>query len=62
MARYEDNFGYHDVVDDEDAAFYTHLVQNSEAKRCVRCKKEVLLLPERDMCARCAEALEFGGE
>jgi hypothetical protein len=59
--EYEDNFGYWDIVDSDELAFYHHVRNASVRHVCKRCKETVLLMPDRTMCARCCEALEFGG-
>jgi hypothetical protein len=60
--RYEDNFGFYDLVDSDELAFFHHIRNTSVPKKCVRCKEKVKLLPCNKMCGRCAEALEFGAE
>jgi hypothetical protein len=61
-ATYEDNFGFYDLKADElEAAFMAHVKASSRATKCRRCRKAVRLLPKRTHCARCLEALEFGG-
>ena len=44
-ALYEDNFGFYAVNDDpEELAFFLHIKEQSIAKKCVRCKKKVVLV------------------
>jgi hypothetical protein len=60
---YEDNFGFYDVEGDPDeAAFMAHVKASSVALICDRCLEPVRLMPGRTRCARCIEAIEFGGQ
>jgi hypothetical protein len=60
--EYEDNFGYWDIPDSDELAFYHHVRNASVPRVCTRCHSTVLLMPSNTMCARCCEALEFGGD
>jgi hypothetical protein len=60
--NYEPNFGFYDLDIEDEMEFFCHVKANSVPKKCVRCKEKVRLLPDRKMCSRCAEALEFAGE
>jgi hypothetical protein len=60
--NYEANFGYYDLETEGEMEFFCHVKANSVVKECIRCEEKVRLLPDRNMCARCAEALEFAGE
>lgn len=62
--KYEDNFGYYNINpenDPDEIAFYCDIVARSIPKTCARCRKRVMLLPDRTTCASCMEAVEFGG-
>jgi ribosomal protein S27AE len=62
-ANYEDNFGFYDLdADETEAAFLAFVKSQSRPRKCRRCGETVLLQPDRYTCARCAEAIEFGGE
>lgn len=59
---YEDNFGYYDIGGDlEEFAFFCHVRDNSALTKCERCAHWVRLLPNRHVCATCAEWAELGG-
>ena len=60
-AVYEDNFGYYDLeADPDESAFYAFVKSQSTRRQCLRCSEPVLLLPGRETCARCCEAVEYG--
>jgi hypothetical protein len=60
---YEANFGFYDLeADPDEAAFFEHVKASSSPITCERCLESVNLLPGRKLCARCLEALEFGGQ
>ena len=60
--KYEDNFGFYDLeADPDERAFMEHVKASSTLKKCRRCHEPVKLMPKRTLCARCLEALEFGG-
>jgi hypothetical protein len=62
-ARYEDNFGFYELeADPDEKAFLEHVKASSSPATCERCLEPVRLLPGRTRCARCLEALEFGGQ
>ena len=59
--NYEDNFGFYSVGDDPDElALFAYIKLTSEPKVCVRCNQKVYLQPQKEMCATCSEALEYG--
>jgi hypothetical protein len=60
--KYEDNFGFYELEGDPDErAFFEHVKASSLDVTCERCLEPVRLMPGRAQCARCLEALEFGG-
>jgi hypothetical protein len=61
--KYEDNFGFYDLeADPDEAAFLAHVKASSSPRKCRRCHETVRLMPGREQCARCVEAIEFGGQ
>jgi hypothetical protein len=61
--RYEDNFGFYDMqADPNEEDFFIFVRANSKPATCTRCLEPVRLMPGRERCARCCEALEFGGQ
>jgi hypothetical protein len=62
MKNYEDNFGFYDLDDDPDeVAFFAFVKAQSRLIKCLRCRQPVRLLPGRETCARCCDAMEYGG-
>jgi hypothetical protein len=60
-AVYEDNFGYYDLeADPDEPAFFAFVKSQSKPRQCLRCGERVLLLPGRETCARCCDAMEYG--
>jgi hypothetical protein len=60
-AVYEDNFGYSDLeADPDEPAFFAFVKRQSKLRKCLRCREPVLLLPGRETCARCCDAMEYG--
>jgi hypothetical protein len=60
-AIYEDNFGFYEVGNDPDELeLFAYIKLTSEAKVCVRCNQIVYLQPQKEICATCSEALEYG--
>ena len=60
VADYEDNFGFWDVGEQEEQAFFDHVQRESLPKTCDRCGQRVRLLPSKMLCASCVTALECG--
>ena len=59
--KYEDNFGFYDLEADPNEEDFIIFVQaSSRPTKCARCLEPVRLLPDRELCARCCEAMEFG--
>jgi hypothetical protein len=59
--NYEDNFGFYSARDDPDElALFGYIKMTSELKVCVRCYHKVYLQPQKEICATCSEALEYG--
>jgi hypothetical protein len=58
--QYDDNFGFWDVFDAEERAFFEHVQRQSVPTTCARCARPVRLLPTVTRCARCTCALECG--
>jgi hypothetical protein len=61
-ANYEDNFGWYDIDQPDEKAFLEHMKASSRPTRCLRCRETVRLLPGRETCGRCCEAIEFGAD
>ena len=60
---YDDNFGWWEDMDDEDAIDFYHRVQaESVWKTCEGCGKRVKLRPDYGICNSCATILERGGD
>ena len=59
-AAYEDNFGFWDLDEPEELAFFHHVQRQSVGAVCKRCERIVHLMPPRIFCAPCASALECG--
>jgi rRNA maturation endonuclease Nob1 len=64
MARsyYDDNFGFYDIRDEEDVAFYHEMQKRSVWKKCQRCRRRVKLAPDYGICNSCCEQIERGGD
>ena len=61
-AVYEDNFGYYDLeADPDEAAFFAFVKSQSKQRKFLRCSEQVKLQPGRETCARCCDAMEYGG-
>ena len=59
--NYEDNFGYYDLnADPDEPAFFTFVKSQSKPTKCLRGREPVRLQADRDNCARCCEAMEYG--
>jgi hypothetical protein len=60
---YEDNFGFYDFdADPNEEDFFIFVQASSRPATCRRCLEPVRLMPGREQCSRCCEALEFGGQ
>jgi len=59
-AAYEDNFGFWDVDEPEELAFFEHVQRQSVRKICKRCRRPVRLMAPKILCAPCVSALECG--
>ena len=57
---YEDNFGFWDLDEPEELAFFHHVQRQSFRAVCKRCDGVVRLLPPKIFCAPCTSALECG--
>jgi hypothetical protein len=57
---YEDNFGFWDLDDPEELAFFDHVRRQSVRMVCKRCERIVCLMSPKIFCAPCASALECG--
>jgi hypothetical protein len=61
--NYEDNFGFYDLdADPDEAAFFAFIKAESKPAKCLRCCRPVQLQHSREICARCCEAMEYGGD
>ena len=59
-AVYDDNFGFWDLKEPEEQAFFDHVQSQSLPTICRRCERPVRLMPTKTLCASCISALESG--
>jgi hypothetical protein len=59
-ATYDDNFGFWDIDEPEERAFFEHVQRESVGTICRRCERPVRLMPTKTLCASCVSALESG--
>jgi hypothetical protein len=57
---YEDNFGFWDIDDPGERAFFEHVQRQSALAKCERCKRPARLMSCKTLCASCVAALECG--
>ena len=57
---FDDNFGFWDIDEPEERAFFEHVQRQSNRTICERCGKHAQLMPPKTLCARCVAALECG--
>jgi hypothetical protein len=60
MLAYEGNFGFWDVGEPEERAFFDYVQRQSVLIACERCERSVRLIPPKTLCASCVSALECG--
>jgi hypothetical protein len=60
MLVYEDNYGFLNISEPEDKAFFDFVRRQSVLIACERCGGPVRLMPPKTLCACCVSALEFG--
>ena len=60
MLVYEDNFGFWDIGERDERAFFDHVRRRSVLIACERCERPVRLIPLKTLCASCVSALEYG--
>jgi hypothetical protein len=60
MLVYEDNFGFSNITEPEDWAFFDFVRRQSVLTACERCERPVRLIPPKALCASCVSALEYG--
>ena len=60
MLVYEDNFGFSNISEPEERAFFDFVQRQSVLIACERCERTVRLIPSRPLCASCISALEYG--
>jgi len=60
MLVYEDNFGFLNITEAEERAFFDFVRRQSVLIACERCERPVRLIPPTAVCASCVSALEFG--
>jgi hypothetical protein len=60
MLIYEDNFGFWDIGNPEERAFFDHVQGQSVLIACERCERPVRLIPPKTLCASCVSALDYG--
>ena len=60
MLVYEDNFGFLNISEPEERAFFDFVRRQSVLRACERCEHLVRLIPPKALCASCVSALECG--
>jgi hypothetical protein len=60
MLVYEDNFGFSNISEPEERAFFDFVRRQSVLIACERCERPVRLIPPKALCASCVSALECG--
>jgi len=60
MLVYEDNFGFSNIREPEERAFFDFVRRQSVLTACERCERPVRLIPPKTLCASCVSALEYG--
>jgi hypothetical protein len=60
MLVYEDNFGFSNICEPEERAFFDYVQRKSVLATCERCELPVRLIPPKALCASCVSALEYG--
>jgi hypothetical protein len=60
MLVYEDNFGFSNISEPEERAFFDFVRRQSVLIACERCERPVRLIPPKTLCASCVSALECG--
>ena len=60
MLVYEDNFGFSNITEPEERAFFDFVRRQSVLTACERCERPVRLIPPTVVCASCVSALEYG--
>jgi hypothetical protein len=60
MLAYEDNFGFSNISEPEERAFFDFVRRQSVLTACERCERQVALIPPKALCASCVSALEYG--
>jgi hypothetical protein len=60
MLVYEDNFGFLNIREPEERAFFDFVRRQSVLTACERCERPVRLIPPKALCASCVSALEYG--
>ena len=60
MLVYEDNFGFLNISEPEERAFFDHVQRQSVLIACERCERPVRLIAPKALCASCVSALEYG--
>jgi hypothetical protein len=58
---YDDNYGWYEIRDAEDIAFYHRTQRQSRLKLCQGCGRMVRIKPEYAYCVSCADEIERGG-
>jgi hypothetical protein len=59
---YDDNYGFYDIRDEEDVAFYHATQKASRRKKCQGCGRMVRIKPDYAICNACADRAERGGD
>ena len=58
MLVYEDNFGFLNISEPRERAFFDFVRRQSALMACERCERPVRLIPPKALCASCVSALE----
>ena len=60
MVVYEDNYGFSNISEPEERAFFDFVRRQSVFIACERCDRPVRLIPPKALCTCCVSALEYG--
>ena len=60
MLVYEDNFGFLNISEPQERAFFDFVRRQSVLMACERCERPARLIPPKALCASCVSALEYG--
>jgi hypothetical protein len=57
---FDDNFGFWDIDESKERAFFEHVQRQSIRTICERCDQYARLMLPKTLCASCVSALECG--